>query len=175
MANIASWLKKEIREILPVWAFFFVTFGLLAFTLSTVLGEYDVSLSDAPKYFLGALIVAKAIVLIDSFFQPKLFLERPRIYLTFWNTGIYFFAALLLRHVDRIAKLTLRQHLGLAAADRRILDSMEDPRYWVTIMWIAILIFAFCILRELIRAIGWDRFVELFFVRRRGADLRKVS
>src|SRR5690348_2043813 len=141
MSKITSWLKKELREILPVWAFFFVTFGLLAFTLSTVLGEYDLKLSDAPKYVVGALIVAKAIVLVDAFFEPKRLRDRPLIYVTLWNTGIYFCAALLLRHIDRLTKLTLRQHLGLAAADRRILDSMEDPRYWVTIMWIGILIF----------------------------------
>lgn len=177
MAEFGSWLKKEFRELLPVWAFFFLSFSLLSFTLSSVLGQYHVEAYEPPEYFVGSLIVAKAVILVDAFIKTAWFRGRPLIYATLFNTGSYFVAALAVRHFERMFTLMRRQHLGFVQANHEVFEAIHEPRYWVTVIWLLALIFAFCMLRELIRSIGVDRFKEMFFGTRhsQSVDIRKVS
>ncbi len=181
MSKLGKWLKKEFREILPVWAFFFLSFSLLSLTLSAVLSQYHVEVYTVPEYFLGSLIVAKAVILVDSFVKTDWFRSRPLIYPTLYNTGIYFVAALVVRHIEHVFKLVSRQHFGLLQANHRVFEAMTELNFWITIVWLIALIFAFCTLRELVRCIGEDRFMEMFFGKRPSSwrrsekDIRKVS
>jgi hypothetical protein len=56
---------------------------------------------------------------------------------------------------------------------------MEKPSFWAIMLSVLALTFAFCIIRELIRYIGFERFMEMFFGRRprqrAGADIRRAS
>jgi hypothetical protein len=181
MANFGRWLKKELREMLPVWAFFFVSFSLLALTVSAVLGEYHVEAYEPFAYFAASLIVAKAVILVDAFLKTTRLRNQPLIYATLFDTGIYSAVALFVRHLEELFKLVMRQHLGLAQADHKIFEAMAEPRYWAMVAWLIALTFTFCTLRELIRCIGSERFMEMFFGKRPSAgrrcpqDIRKVS
>ncbi len=53
MSRMLKWLYKEFLEILPVWAFFFVAFGLLALNRMATYGEYHIKPSEPPEYILG--------------------------------------------------------------------------------------------------------------------------
>jgi hypothetical protein len=167
MAGIRTWLKKELLEILPVWAFFFVSFSLLGITVSAVLSEYHVELFNPPEYFVAALIVAKAVLVVDTFFKKELFRGRPLVYITIWNTVLYVFTVLVFHHADRMIKLMRREHVGVLEANRTILDQMAEPGYWAAFAWVVALIFGFCMVRELIRLLGSDRFMDAFFGRHR--------
>jgi hypothetical protein len=171
MSKTWNWLKKEFREILPVWAFFFFAMGLLSFTVSAVLGQYHIELARPHEYLVGSLIMAKVVLLMDAFVSKEWLRGRPLIYPTLWNTGVYFLAALAFNNLERLFSLMRRQHFGFDQATREILSHMAEPRYWAVMTWLIALIVVFCGIRELIDSIGSDRFKEMFFGKR--SDLRQ--
>jgi len=173
MSKMWSWLKKEFHEILPVWAFFFFAMGLLSFTISAVLGKYHIELARPHEYLVGSLIMAKAVLLMDSFVDKEWLRGRPLIYPTLWNTGLYFLAAVAFDNLERLFTLMWRQHFGFDQATREILSNMAEPRYWAIMAWLIALTVVFCAFRELIDSIGSDRFIEMFFGKH--SDLRQRS
>jgi hypothetical protein len=59
VSKILNWAYKEFREILPVWIFFFVSFGLVAFIRVESFGEYHIKPTEPPEYLVGSLIMSK--------------------------------------------------------------------------------------------------------------------
>jgi hypothetical protein len=166
MWKLLNWGREEVRQILPVWIFFFVAFALVGLTRTETLGEYHIKSSEPPEYLVGSLIMAKVVLIVDAFFKNRRLPGRPLIYGTLWTTTLYFVAAMALHYVEQIVSLMRRQHLGVAAANRQALVAMEKPLFWTIMASVLALTFLFCVLRELILAIGTDRFVEMFFGRR---------
>lgn len=163
MSKAWNWLKKEFREILPVWIFFFFALGLLSLTVSAVLGRYQLRLSNPHEYVIGSLIIAKAVVLMDALMDKEWLRGRPLIYPTLWNTSLYFLGALVFDRIERLLRLMRTQHFRFAQAMRETINSLGEPGYWAVMAWLIALIAVFCAFRELIDAIGHDRFKEMFF------------
>ena len=175
MSRAWNWLKKEIREILPVWIFFFFALGLLSLTVSAVLGRFQIKLSHPHEYVIGSLIIAKAVVLIDAFMDKERFRGRPLIYPTLWNTGLYFLGALIFDHIERLLRLMRTQHLRFVPALRETFNSSGQPGYWAVMAWLIALIAVFCAFRELTNAISADRFKEMFFGKASGPRRRPAG
>src|SRR5262249_50603474 len=165
MSKILNWLYKEFREILPVWAFFFISFGLMALTRMSIFGEYHITPEEQPEFLVGSLIMAKVVLLIDSFFKVRSEPGRPLIYGTLWNTGLYFMGAMVLHHVEHVITLIRHQHVGFAEANHEALLAAEKPTFLTIMLAVLVLTFTFCMLRELMHAIGRERFIEMFFGR----------
>ena len=180
MSRIWNWAREEFWQILAVWAFFFVAFGLVALTRMAIFGEYHIKPQEQPEYLVGSLIMAKVVLLIDSFFKTRRDPGRPLIYGTLGNTGLYFVGAMVLYHVERTISLMRHRHLGFAEANRVSLVAMEKPTFLTIMLAVLALTFTFCTLRELILAIGRERFIEMFFGRRprrrtEAEDIRRAS
>src|SRR5215471_7472415 len=165
MSRILNWLYKEFREILPVWTFFFTVFVLVEITELSIFRQYHITPEKQPELIVGSLIMAKAVLLIDSFFKDRRESGRPLIYGTLWNTGLYFVAAMVLHHVEQMITLILHKHVGLAEANREALLVLEKPTFVPMMIGVLAFTFVFCMLRELVHAIGTDRFLEMFFGR----------
>ena len=175
-----NWLREEFRQILPVWAFFFVAFGLGALTRMATYREYHIKPEEQPEFLVGSLIMAKVVLLIDSFFKIRRGPGRPLIYGTLWNTGLYLVAAMVLHYVEQVITLIRHKHVGLAAANREALLALEKPTFLTIMLGVLALTFTFCMLRELIEAVGRERFLELFFGRHprqrtEAKDIRRAS
>jgi hypothetical protein len=180
MTRIWNWLREEFWQILPVWIFFFLAFGLVALNRIAVFGEYHIKPTEPPEYLVGSLIMAKVVLLIDAFFKGQRQPGRPLIYGTLGNTALYFVAALILHHAEQIFTLMRSHHLGFTEANREILLAMEKPAFWTIMGSVLALTFIFCMLRELVHAIGSKRVMEMFFGRhprpRTGAeDIRRAG
>jgi len=180
MSRIWNWAREEFWQILPVWAFFFVAFGLVALTRMSIFGEYHIKPQEQPEYLVGSLIMAKVVLLIDSLFKIRRDPGRPLIYGTLANTGLYFVAAMVLYHVEQTISLMRHRHFGFAEASRVALLTMEKPTFLTIMLAVLALTFTFCTLRELILAIGRERFIEMFFGRHgrqrtEAKDIRRAS
>jgi hypothetical protein len=180
MSKIWNWAREEFRQILPVWAFFFIAFGLVALTRFATLGEYHITPAEQPEYLVGSLIMAKVVLIIDSFFKIRKGPGRPLIYGTLWNTGLYFVAAAALYHAEQIISLIRHHHVGIAEANHETLAAMETPVFLTIMLGVLALTFTFCMLRELVLAIGRERFMDLFFGRHprhrpEEKDIRRAS
>jgi hypothetical protein len=135
---------------------------------------------EQPEFLVGSLIMAKVVLLIDSFFKIRRGPGRPLIYGTLWNTGLYFVAAMVLHQVEQVITLIRHKHVGLAAANREALLALGKPTFLTMMLGVLALTFIFCMLRELIDVVGRERFLELFFGRHprrptEAKDIRRAS
>jgi hypothetical protein len=167
MTRIWNWLRKEFWEILPVWIFFFVSFGLVAINRMAIFSEYHIKPTEPPEFLVGSLIMAKVVLLIDAFFKRERWQARPLIYGTLWSTGLYFVAALAFHHIEQVIALVRREHVSIIQANHEVLLAMGKPTFAGIMASVLALTFVFCTLREFVHAIGTDRFREMFFGRRR--------
>ena len=162
MKKLGTWLAREFREVLPPAIFFLIGFHLLSLTRSLMLREYGIHPAAAAGATVGALLVAKVVLIADSFAVINRFPARPLIYNVAWKTTIYVLAALVVHYLEHLVPLWWR--LGnLGTANDRLLEEIVWPHFWVVQIWLLVLLFMYCAMRELIRAIGPHEVRRMFF------------
>ena len=162
MKAFGAWLVREFREVIPPAIFFLVGFHMLALTRSLMLREYGIHAATAAGATVGALLVAKVVLIADSLPVINRFPERPLIYNVAWKTTIYVLAALVLHYLEHLVPLWWR--LGnLGTANDRLLGEIVWPHFWAVQLWLLVLLFMYCAMRELIRAIGTHEVRRMFF------------
>ena len=162
MSSFAEKAKHEVRELIPVTVFFFVAFQLLALTEALMLRQYGISVSVFLTATLLALVVAKVVVIADHFAVVNRYPEKPLAYNVVWKTAIYFVAALLARYAEHLVRFW-RKTGNLTDAHRQLVTDIVWPRFWLVQLWLLVLLLVYCASRELVRALGRDRVVRMFF------------
>jgi hypothetical protein len=116
--------------------------------------EYFEMLPPAIFFFIAfsLILVTKAVILSE--------------YGISW-TG--FGAALLFRYLEPVIRL-LAKHGDFMEANRHLVEEIVWPHFWLVQMWLAVLLFVYCALREMVRVIGKDKVVRMFFGGRSAAD-----
>jgi hypothetical protein len=162
LKSIGHWFVREIREILPPTIFFFIAFGLLLFTEMLVLKQHGIGVWHFGGALVGALIVGKVVLVADHFRFVDRYPDRPLIWNTLWKTLVYFLAGSLLHYLEGLLPL-LFDGEGFVAANRKLYAGTGWTHSLLVHMWLAVLLFAYCGARELIRRIGTKEFMRMFF------------
>jgi len=162
MSGILSRLRHELVEAIPPAVFFFIAFHVIAFTRALMLEEYGIPTSTFVAVTFGALIIAKVVLIVDLVPFVNRFPEKPLIYNVLWKTAIYQVAALLVRYIEHLIPF-VREHGDLALANRHLLDKVVWPHFWFIQIWLLVLFFLYCTMRELIRVLGRERVRAIFF------------
>jgi len=155
-------LKHEFRLMLPPTIFFFIAFTLIAVTQRLILREYGVPLTGFAEAAIGALIVGKVVLITDKLPFVNKFPDHPLIYNIAWKSSIYFIAALLFRYIEHLIPF-LREHDDFTRANQHLLAEIVWPHFWLVQMWLVVLFLAYCTMRELIRVIGKEEIMRMFF------------
>jgi len=165
MANtkkVGAWLLHEFYEVLPPAIFFLIGFHLLAITRSLMLREYGLHVASAAGATVGALLVAKVVLIADAFPFVNRFPDRPLTYNVLWKTGIYVIASVFVHYLEHLIPVWWR--LGsLAAANEQLLREIVWAHFLVIQLWLLVLLFMYCSMRELVRAIGPREVKRMFF------------
>ena len=162
MSTFGEKLKHELRELIPVTVFFLVAFQLLALTQALMLEQFGIRISAFVAATVMALVVAKVVVITDHFALVNRFPDRPLIYNVAWKTAIYFIASLVVRYAEHLIHFW-RQTGTFAEANRRLLEEIVWPHFWGVQLWLLILLLVYCAFRELVRALGRERIIKMFF------------
>ena len=162
MSTLGHKLKHELRELIPVTLFFFVTFQLLALTDALILKPYGIRAAVFLNATFLALIVAKAVLITDHFPLVNRFPNKPLIYNVVWKTAIYFTAALAFRYAEHLIHFW-RKAGNFVEANRRLNDEAVWPHFWGVQLWLFILLLVYSTLRELVHALGRERIIKMFF------------
>jgi len=162
MSKIMKTIKHEFLDVLPPTIFFFISFCLLILTMNLIARQYGIPLIGLVNAAVGALIVAKVVLIADHFSFVNKFPEKPLIYNTLWKTMIYVVAATIVRYLERLIEFA-RQYGGILTGNRHLLNEMTWEKFLLIHMWLSVLFFIFCALRELVRVIGREKVIQIFF------------
>ncbi len=167
-AKLLKAIKKDYLELLPPTIFFLIAFSLILATKALMLREYGIPWTGFGAAVIGAMLVGKVVLIVDKLPFVNRFPDHPLIYNTSWKSLIYFLAALLVRYVEHVVPLLMKRQ-GFMEANRHVIDGIVWPQFWLLQMWLAVLFIVYCALRELVRVIGRDEVISMFFgVRRKG-------
>ena len=158
-------IKRDYLEILPPAIFFFIAFSLILVTKRLILSEYGITWTGFGAAVIGAVMIGKVVLIVDKLSVMNRFTDRQLIYSTFWKCLIYFLAALLLQYLEPLVH-SLLKHKSFLEANRRFMTETVWPHFWLIQIWLAVLFFVYCAMRELVRAVGKEKVVEMFFSKR---------
>jgi hypothetical protein len=162
MNRILALIAHEIREAIPAFLFFLVVFMLGRLTQALLLDEYHITLGRTAVAVVGALIVAKAILIADALPLTKVFANRALAYSIVWTSLVYFVITFAFRYIEELIPLW-RKYGSVVAAHERLLEEVSWPHFWVVQLWVGFSLLCYCTGVALVRAIGKDRARALIF------------
>lgn len=161
MNRIVAVVGREVREALPPFLFFLVLFHMIALTKAAVIEDFDFTALRAAGATMGALIVAKAILLVEALPFASAFSGR-RIVQVLWKTVLFSLVALAFRTLEEVVPLVLR-HGGFVASSETIAAEVHWPLFAILALWVVGGLLLYCLAAELVREIGGSRVREILF------------
>ena len=162
MSKLGTKLKEELRALLPPTLFFFVALHLVALIRVLMLKGTGIALSTPLQVTLGALILGKAVLVADLLPFINRYPDKPLLDNIAWKTTLYVLVAMLVHSLERLADFW-REAGSLVAGNQQLLAEIVWPHCWAIQILLVVLILMYCTMHELIRVIGRDKALEMFF------------
>ena len=162
MHKILEKVKEEFFAILPPTVFFFVMLHIA--TIIRVLmekGSHFEPLSTT-SIAVASLILGKAVLIADMVPAINCFPDKPLAYNVAWKTIIYLLLASVIHYLERLIDFS-RQAGGVVAGNEKLLAEIVWPHYWAVQILLFVLILVYCTAHELVRVIGKEKMLRLFF------------
>jgi hypothetical protein len=109
-AGAGRWLRKEFVAILPVFLFFLVGFLLLITLIKLALAQFSVEITVLSNAVIGALLAAKAALVLDETPLARSLEHNRRIVAVGVKVLFYGVASLLLLSVERVLEALPKVH-----------------------------------------------------------------
>jgi hypothetical protein len=162
MHKIFEKLKEEFFAILPPTIFFFVALHIVAFIRVLMTEGSHFEPISTVSIAIGSLILGKAVLIADMLPPINRYPNKPLIYNVVWKTVIYLLMASVIHYLERVIDFS-RQAGGIIAGNEKMLAQMVWPHFWAIEILIFVLILMYCTSRELVRVIGREKVLRLFF------------
>ena len=162
MGKARSKLKEEIVKLIPPTVFFFLTLHLIALMRSLMLKGTGIPVASSMVILIGALTLGKAVLLADALPLVNRFPDKPLAYNVVWKTLIYFIAATIIHYLEHLYD-AWRSTGSLAAGNEKLLAELIWPHFVAIEILLFVLLFMYCTMRELVRVIGREKVLEMFF------------
>jgi hypothetical protein len=162
VSKLTETVKKEFFELIPPTLFFFVALHIVALIRALMAKGSGIPLSTTASVAIAALILGKAVLIADMLPIINRFPRRPLIYNVSWKALMYLVVAGLIHYVERLIDFA-RQAGGLVAGNEKLLTEMVWPHFWAIQILLLVLISMYCTIDELVRVIGKERILKIFF------------
>ncbi len=162
MSKLSAKIKEEFVALIPPTLFFFVALHIVAFVRALMLRGTGITPMSTVAVTIAALLLGKAVLIADMLPIINRFPEKPLVYNVAWKTTIYFLAAGLIHYLEHLVDFW-REAGGLIAANHKLLVEIVWPHFWAIQIILLVLILMYCTTRELVRVIGKDRVLRMFF------------
>jgi hypothetical protein len=162
MSKLTATIKHEMLEMLPPTIFFFVILHIVVIIRSLMTQGTGITLPTSASVTIAALILGKSVLLANLLPFINRFPERPLIWNAGWKTLIYAVVALIVHYLERLYDYW-KEAPGLAAANHELLAELNWAHFWAIQILLVTLIANYCVMAELARVIGRDRFRKMFF------------
>jgi hypothetical protein len=155
-------LKEEFFKLLPPTIFFFVALHIVAFVRVLMLKGTGISPLSTISIAVAALILGKAVLIADMLPLINRFPHKPLIYNIAWKTLIYLLISAVIHYLERLIDFW-RETGGFVAGNQKLLSEIIWPHFWAIQIILFVLIAMYCTMHELVRVIGKEKMVRIFF------------
>jgi len=162
MTKAAAKIKEEFLAMIPPTIFFFVALHVVAFVRVLMLKGTGLAPLSTISIAVAALILGKSVLIADMLPLINRFPERPLIYNVAWKTMIYLLMSALIHYLERLFDFS-RQAGGIVAGNEKLLAEIIWPHFWAVQIILLVLIVMYCTMHELVRVIGKDKVLRIFF------------
>ena len=162
MHKIVETLKEEFFAILPPTIFFFVALHIVTFIrVLMARGSHFEPLSTM-SIAIASLILGKAVLIADMLPPINRYPHKPLAYNIAWKTLIYLVMAGVIHYLERLIDFS-RQAGGIVAGNAKLVAEIVWPHFWAVQIVLFVLILVYCTAHELVRVIGKEKMLRLFF------------
>lgn len=151
MKKIGSAILHEIRVAIPAFLFFLVFFHMLAITRAVINNELELTALRASAATIGALLVAKSILLVESLPLARWFSGILAINVL-WRTFLFGLVVLAFRILEQSVEDYSRH--GSVRGIAGFFSQSLTPQALVEVGWIFVGMFGFCLIAEYCRLLG---------------------
>ena len=162
MHKIFEKLKEEFFAILPPTIFFFIALHIIAFIRVLMTEGSHFEPISTVSIAVGSLILGKAVLIADMLPWINRYPDKPLVYNVVWKTVMYLLAASVIHYLERLIDFA-RHAGGIIAGNEKMLAQMVWPHFWAVEILLLVLILMYCTARELVRVIGKEKALRLFF------------
>ena len=162
MRKLLEKVKEEFLAVLPPTIFFFVTLHMVAFIRVLIAKGSQFTPLSTISIAVAALILGKAVLIADMLPGINRFPDQPLVYNVAWKTTIYLLLATVIHYLERLVEFS-RQAGSLVAGNEKLLAEIVWPHFWAIQIILLMLIVMYCTARELVRMIGRDKALRIFF------------
>ncbi len=155
-------LKEEFFKILPPTIYFFVALHIVMFIRVLMLKKTGIAPSSSISIAVAALIMGKAVLIADMLPLINRFPNKPLIYNVAWKTVIYWLLSAVIHYLERLIDFW-RETGGFVAGNQKLLAEIIWPHFWAIQIILFVLIAAYCMVHELVRVIGKEKAMRIFF------------
>ena len=162
MNKVAATIKEEFLALLPPTIYFFVALHIIALMRLLMVKATGITPLTSASVLVAALVLGKSVLLADMLPAINRFPDKPLIYNVAWKTLIYTVVALIIHYLEHLYDYA-REAGGIVAGNEKMLATIIWPHFWAVQILLVVLIVLYCVMHELVRVIGRDRFVRMFF------------
>jgi hypothetical protein len=162
MSKLFTKLTEEFKAVLPPPIFFFVALHLVALIRVLLLKGTGITLNTSWQVTVAALILGKAVLVADHLPFINRYPDKPLVYNVAWKTTIYVLVAMLVHYVEHLIDFW-REAGGFIAGNQKLFAEIVWPHFWAIQILLVVLILMYCTMHELVRVIGRDKVLEIFF------------
>ena len=162
MSKLSDKIKEEFLAMIPPTIFFFVTLHIVAIVRVLMLRGTGLAPLSTISIAVAALILGKSVLIADMLPIINRFPERPLIYNVAWKTLIYLLMSALIHYLERLYDFS-KQAGGVVAGNEKLLAEIVWPHFWAVQIILLVLILMYCSMHELVRVIGKERILRIFF------------
>lgn len=162
MSKLTEKIKEEIAAVIPPTLFFFIALHIVVFIRLLMLEQTGLTLGTTASVSLAALILGKAVVIADLLPFINRYPRKPLAYNVAWKTTVYTLIAMLFHYLERLIDFW-RDVGSLTAANEKLLGQIVWPHFWAIQILLLVLVLMYCTMRELVRVIGRDKVIRMFF------------
>jgi hypothetical protein len=162
MGTVTAKIKEEFLAMIPPTIFFFVALHVVALVRTLMVKATGIAPLTTVSVLIAALVLGKSVLIADMLPWINRFPEKPLIYNVAWKTLIYTLVALLIHYLEHLYDFA-REAGGIVAGNEKLLAEIIWPHFWAVQIILFALIVMYCTMHELVRVIGRDKVLRIFF------------
>ncbi len=157
-------LKREFKKLGSLALFFLICFSYILLLIKLFVEEYSIDVYVLSKAIVGALLAAKAVLIMNATRHIRRFQEATLYVVVLYKTSIYTIAVLILGALEGIFE-KYHKTRSLAVSIREFFYSKNFSHVLAITLCVAVVFLIYNILNEIDIYIGKGKLLRLFFTK----------